>query len=149
MTAVACGGAPVAPDRVTTAAHSPLSELQRIRVGGTIRRAVRVALAPGSEVANGRGNLREDAAIIQLDQPVPGVAPVKLIAGGSTPPTLVHPLGRGKTQPDGGPFSTQGELHDATLKTLSDRTCAKRWRTRTGQCPELAGPPDEIGCEGH
>src|SRR5690349_15497247 len=89
-----CGGTLVAPDRVVTAGHcvrgAKVEDLAKIRVGGVVRTGVRFAMHPDWERRNGAGPL-DDVAIIQLDQPVPNIAPVPL--GDEAPRMTV--LGRG------------------------------------------------------
>jgi secreted trypsin-like serine protease len=134
-----CGGTLVAPDRVVTAGHcvrgASLEDLSPIGVGGTRRRAVHFALAPGWQRENG-GNLLDDIALIQLDVPVEGVTPAALPAA-STPRRAIV-LGRGASTSSGG---RAGTLREATLKVMSDRACARDYRTRRGNDEERFNAP--------
>jgi hypothetical protein len=130
---------------VATAAHcvkeAQLSYLDQIYVGVERRRATHLALAPGWRNANGDNRL-EDAAIIEIDKPVEGVTPVPLIAAGQEPPTQLRLIGRGRTSLSS-PFPG-GELREATLRTLSDTSCARYWRKARGNGAERFFPKQMI-----
>jgi len=131
-----CGGVLVAPDRVATAghcvAHRSMKELEYVDVGGALHKTARVAIHPGWHHENGH-NLLDDVAIIQIDAPAAGVAPVTLGAPNATQATI---LGRGRsTVPGSG--SSEGatfdlKLRDATLKLMSDSSCSKAWKHHKG-----------------
>ncbi|HEX7298433.1 MAG TPA: serine protease [Solirubrobacteraceae bacterium] len=131
-----CGGALVAPDRVLTAghcvAHRELADLRNVAVGGVLRQTVRFAMYPAWRHANGT-SVRDDVAIVQLDQPVPGVAPVTL--GGGLPAEATI-LGRGRsTVPAAGERASprfRQALRAAQLRLISDARCARSFRDRRG-----------------
>ncbi|MDA0174063.1 serine protease [Solirubrobacter taibaiensis] len=123
-----CGGTLVTPDRLLTAAHcvggmSP-SQVGKTVVGGQLRTITHVALHPGYHRRNGE-NYLDDVAIVALDQPVAGVAPVTL--GESGAPARIVGLGR-PFAPGTGHSEAEmyngGGLKQATLRQLSDRECA-------------------------
>jgi hypothetical protein len=129
-----CGGTLVAPDRILTAGHcvkgNNLDELGGWSVGGVTRNPVQFALHPNWRTSNG-DNVLDDVALIQLDQPVTTVAPVTLAAAVPSRGTI---LGRGRsTAPGSGkPEPFDGKLRQATLRTLSDRACARAFRHDQG-----------------
>jgi hypothetical protein len=124
-----CGGTLIAPDRIVTAGHCVLAispaELRGIRVGGVKRNGVRFAMHPDWQRSNG-DNVLDDVAIIQLDQPVPNVAPAAL---GGEAPKRATVLGRGASRPNQTGF---GVLREATLKTVSDAACKRIYRRARG-----------------
>jgi secreted trypsin-like serine protease len=87
---------------------------------------------PGWRHANGQ-NLLDDVAIIQMDAPVAGATPVTLGAA-SVPQATI--LGRGRSTPPGSGASESStfdlKLRDATLKLMSDASCAKAWTHHKG-----------------
>jgi secreted trypsin-like serine protease len=131
-----CGGVLVAPDRVATAghcvAHRSMKELGYVEVGGTVHKAARGAIAPGWRHENGE-NLLDDVAIIQLDAPAVGIAPVTL-GSASVPQATI--LGRGRsTVPGSGANEEQTfdlALRDAALRPISDAACARAWSHHEG-----------------
>jgi hypothetical protein len=96
-------------------------------VAGTTRLGVRFAMHRGWQHRNGR-NVLEDVALVQLDAPASGVAPVtlggplpdrvKIAGGGFFTPT---PLGEDDDQ-----------LRIAELRTITDERCARAYRRRRG-----------------
>ena len=136
-----CGGSLVAPDRVLTAGHCVEDlrvESLRLYVGATTRRRgslrydgtevhpVEVATHPGYRSLTG-GGPANDVAILKLDRPVEGVAPVRLAApgdvgvyGASSPLTV---LGWGVTRSDPRAGMARA-LRSGRLTALSDRTCS-------------------------
>jgi secreted trypsin-like serine protease len=127
-----CGGVLVAPDRVATAghcvAHRSMKELGYVDVGGTVHKTVRAAIHPGWQHTNG-DNLLGDVAIIQMDAPAAGITPVALGAANVPQATI---LGRGRSTVPGAGETFDLELRDATLKLMSDSSCAKAWKHHKG-----------------
>jgi secreted trypsin-like serine protease len=129
-----CGAVLVAPDRVATAGHCvrnrSMKELEYVEVGGTPRKTARVAMHPGWRHVNGE-NVLEDVAIIQLDAPTAGIAPVTLGGANVAQATII---GRGRsTAPGSGANETFDlELRGATLRLMSDASCAKAWKHHKG-----------------
>jgi secreted trypsin-like serine protease len=129
-----CGAVLVAPDRVATAGHCvrnrSMRELQYVDVGGTLHKTVRVAMHPGWRRDNG-DNVLEDVAIIQMDSPAAGIAPVTLGSANAAQATII---GRGRsTAPGSGAGETFDlKLRGAMLRLMSDSSCAKAWKHRKG-----------------
>lgn len=129
-----CGGTLIAPDRLATAAHCfdpvDMADLARIDVAGEIVRGTRVALPPTWRQRRA-GFALEDIAIVGLDRPVTGVEPAALPAPGAAVPRRVRILGRGQIKAPGpGKRARPGvfPLRQATLRTVADRTCERRFR---------------------
>jgi secreted trypsin-like serine protease len=131
-----CGGVLVAPDRVATAAHCvahrSMKELAYVDVGGTTYKTLRAALHPGWRHANGH-NILDDVAIVQMNSPAAGVTPATL-GGASVPQATI--LGRGRSTVPGSDAS-EGQtfdlgLRDATLRLMSDASCASAWKHHKG-----------------
>jgi secreted trypsin-like serine protease len=129
-----CGGVLIAPDRVATAghciAHRSMKELEYVDVGGTLHKTARVAIHPGWRQANGE-NLLDDVATIQLDSAAAGIAPVTLGGAGGATAAIV---GRGRSSaPGSGAMETFDlELRGATLRLMSDASCAGAWTHHKG-----------------
>jgi hypothetical protein len=133
-----CGGELIAPDRVLTSGHCvqgiPISDLNAVRVGGVVRRGVRVAMFPDWRKRNGPNAPLDDIAIVALDQPVPGVRPAAPATARTRIPGRLRLIGSGVTQPDR--RIEIGSLRQATLRTVADRSCARTWRTHRGNGDE-------------
>ncbi len=128
-----CGGMLVAPDRILTAGHcvegvSP-SELERIEVAGAVFRGTRVALHPDWRRRNGPISMLDDVAVVQLDRPA-AATPARLAAPGERVPRRLTLLGTGVTRPQR--RVEVGALRAATLATVADAPCGRRWRGRRG-----------------
>ena len=133
-----CGGELIAPDRVLTSGHCvqgiPISDLDAVRVGGVTRRGIRVAMFPDWRRRNGPNAPLDDVAIVALDQPVPGVRPAALATARTRIPKRMRLLGSGVTQPDR--RIEIGSLRQATLRTVTDRACARTWSRHRGNGDE-------------
>ena len=133
-----CGGELIAPDRVLTSGHCvqgiPISDLNAVRVGGVTRRGIRVAMFPDWRKRNGPNAPLDDVAIVALDQPVPGVRPAALATARTRIPKRLRLIGTGVTLPDR--RIEIGSLRQATLRTVSNRACARTWRTQRGNGDE-------------
>jgi len=129
-----CGGVLVAPDRVATAGHCvrnrSMKELQYVDVGGTLYKTARVAMHPGWRRDNG-DNVLDDVAIIQMDSPAAGIAPVGLGSANVAQATI---LGRGRSTAPGSGANETFDLHlrGATLRLMADGSCAKAWKHHRG-----------------
>ncbi|HEV7804235.1 MAG TPA: trypsin-like serine protease, partial [Solirubrobacteraceae bacterium] len=138
-------GTLVAPDRILTAAHcvagrSP-ADFGRLTVGGVARDATRVAMHPSWHHMNGTDNYLDDVALIELDAPVLGVP---LVAIGGPDVTEAQILGRGRRfAPGTGHSEAQAldaTLRGATLRTIGDADCARRFKGYVGSTRERFHP---------
>jgi hypothetical protein len=133
-----CGGELIAPDRVLTSGHCvqgiPISDLDAVRVGGVVRRGVRVAMFPDWRKPNGPNAPLDDIAIVALDQSVPSVRPATLATARMRIPKRLRLIGSGVTQPDR--RVEIGSLRQATLGTVGDRACARIWPRHRGNGDE-------------
>jgi Trypsin len=138
-----CGGELIAPDRVLTSGHCvqgiPISDLDAVKVGGVVRRGLRVAMYPDWRRRNGPNAPLDDIAIVALDQPVPGVKPAPLATARTRIPKRLKLIGSGVTQPDR--RVEIGSLRQATLQTVGDRACARVWRRHRGNGDERFDAP--------
>jgi hypothetical protein len=140
-----CGGTLIAPDRVATAAHCTdpidMGDFERIVVGREVRRGVRVAL-PATWPTRRPGRAGDDVAIVQLDRPVVSVRPVPVVERGARLPARLLILGQGKTRPDGPTGRTP--LRQATLKTVGDADCERRWKRSRSRYRSHFRPAAEV-----
>ena len=169
----ACTSTLIAPDRVMTAAHCVAavgSQMPTITFGSERRRAVNMAIHPAwvsGALAPGRQSPPpDDVAIVQLDQPLTGVAPIALQTGPLTDGAEVHIFGAGQSRPPSpeqreDDFGRPGSLRTAELAVLGDGRCGRTWRRQRGNSGErfsavrmlCAGDPDgrrplRAGCLG-
>ena len=148
-----CGGSLIAPDRVLTAGHCVEDlrvETLRMYVGahtrrrgslrydGTEVRAVEVATHPEYRSLRG-GGPANDVAVLRLDRPVEGVAPVAL-AGPTdvvtyAPSSAATVLGWGVTRTDRRDPPLARGLRSGELRVLSDRTCSNVYGDDGGYRP--------------
>jgi hypothetical protein len=134
----ACGGTLVAPDRIVTAAHCvggrQIASFDQLWVGGAYHPVKHYALAPDWHARNG-GNSLDDVAILELETPVAGVAPVPLLADGAAPPAQGWIVGRGRSEAastGGSSRGFDGILRRAPLRVTSDAECAAKFKRVNG-----------------
>lgn len=130
-----CGAALVAPARVLTAGHC-LPELRvgdTVRVGGaSVRRRIlhlaqdpRLTAQERSKSFDPDVPVPFDAAIIELDAPVPGVTPIALATAPAlyAPGALLTIVGRGSSSINDTGYGT---LRRAEVGALADAECIRR-----------------------
>jgi secreted trypsin-like serine protease len=140
-----CGGSLIAASLVLTAAHCVLGvtpEQMALVVGrtsvssseGQVRFVTEIIMDP----AFNHDNATNDLAVLRLNEPVLGIAPIKLVGVGdtslSTPGAPLTLVGWGDTRPkphNGKPPLWPDVMQQAQVNVVDDDTCAREW-ARTG-----------------
>jgi secreted trypsin-like serine protease len=141
-----CGGSLVAASLVLTAAHCVeqengeelTAEQLAVVVGRTVMTSTEGQVRTVTEIirdpAYDRHNVTHDLAVLRLNQPVVGIAPITLVGAGdsslSTPgsPLTITGWGDARAQPHGrtGPLWPD-VLQQAQVHVVDDATCAQEW----------------------